>query len=71
MIMFFLEIKDVAAANSVGNNISWSVEILTQNLDNQQLVADQMLSEIPTELYYEKLTVSRKRTLINGTWSFH
>ena len=51
------------------NNILWYVEKYTTNLNNQQLVADQMLSEILTEFYYEELTVFRKRILNIGTWT--
>ena len=42
----------------------------TPNPDNQQLVADQMLTEIPTELYFEERSVFKK--LINkiGSWTF-
>ena len=60
----------VAAAKVAINDISGLVEKFTPNLDNQELVADQMVPETPTELYYEECTVFRKRTLNNGTWTF-
>ena len=44
------------------------VEKITPTLDNQQSVADQMLSKTPTELYYEERTVFRKRFKNAGTW---
>ena len=47
-------------ARVVIKEISWYVEIYTPNLENQQLVADQMVSEIPTEFYYEQRTVFRR-----------
>ena len=42
----------------------------TPNLDIQHLVAHQMSSQFPAELYYAERTVFRKRTLNNGTWTF-
>ena len=56
----------VAAVKIVIDDISWFVKKFTPNLEGQPLVADQMLSEIATELKYEELTVFRKLILNNG-----
>ena len=50
----------VAAAKVVINDISRFVEKFTSNLDNQQLLAPRMLSEIPTELFYEEHNVFKR-----------
>ena len=61
----------VAAAKVVINDISWFFfETFTPNLDNQQLVAEKLLSEVPTELYYEECTVFGKTMRKSGTWTF-
>ena len=49
-------------------NIARFVEKFTSNPDIQKLVADQMLSKIPTEIYYEERSVFRKKIIIAGTW---
>ena len=48
--MCFLEKKGVAAAKTVTKAISWFVEKCTLNLEIQDLVAEEMLSESPTGL---------------------
>ena len=57
--------RDIAVANAktVVFYVSWFFEKITPNLENQQRVADQMLPEIPTGLFYEERTVFRKRKL--------
>ena len=57
----------IAEAKFPVTNIAGYVEKFTPNHDNQQLVADQMLSKLPTELYYEERTVFRKRINNTGT----
>ena len=59
-----------ANAKIVIKDIAWYVEKFTPNIDNQQLVASQLLDEIPTELYYEERTVFRKKIANNGLWTF-
>ena len=50
----------LAAAKGVINEFSLFFGKFTPNLDIQQIKADQMLLEIPTELEYEQRTVFRK-----------
>ena len=69
LITFFWD-NGVAAAKVPINDISWFVESFAPNLDNQQLVADQMLSEYPAELYHEDRTAVRKRIFKNWSWTF-
>ena len=51
----------VAAAKNVGKNFAWLVENLTLNLDNQQVVADQVLADFQTKLNHEERTASREK----------
>ena len=60
----------VANAKVVIKDIAWYIEKYIPNLDNQQLVADQLLSETPTELYYEERSEFRKKITNNGLWTF-
>ena len=63
-------IAAIAHAKVVIKDIAWYVEKFTPNLENQQLIADQLLSETPTELYYEERTVFRKKISNDGLWTF-
>ena len=38
--------------------------------DNQQIFADQMVTEIPKETIYEEVFIIRKRIKNTSTWSF-
>ena len=67
--MLFIE-NTVANAKIIIKDIAWYVEKYTPNLDNQQLIADQLLSETPTELYYEERSVFRRKITNNGLWTF-
>ena len=58
----------VAEAKVFTKNTVWYVEKFIPNFDDQQFIADQILSDIPTELYYEERTVSRKKIIKAGTW---
>ena len=60
----------VANGKMVIKDISWYVEKYTPNLDNQQLIADQLLSETPTELYYEERSEYRKKIPNDGLFTF-
>ena len=40
--------------------ISWYAENFTPSLDNQHFVADQMLTELPTELFFEHSFLGNK-----------
>ena len=51
-------------------DIAWYVEKFTPSLDNQQLIASQILTETPTELYYEERSVHRRKITNNGLWTF-
>ena len=53
--------NDVANAKIIIKDIAWYVEKFTPNLDNQQLIASQLLDEIPTELYYKERSVLEKK----------
>ena len=53
--------NDVANAKIIIKDIAWYVEKYTPNLDNQQLIASQLLDEIPTELYYEERSVLEEK----------
>ena len=46
------------------------VEKLAPSLDNQQLVADHLLTEIPKEINYVKRTVFRRPVGSRGIWTF-
>ena len=48
---------------------SWYAEITTPSLDIQQFVADQMLTDLPKELFYER-SVFRKSINDPGSWTF-
>ena len=43
-MMLFIEQLKVANAKVVIKDIAWYIEKFTPNLDNQQLIADQLLS---------------------------
>ena len=60
----------VANGKVVNKDIACYVEKYTPNLDNQQLVADQLLSKIPTELYYEERSEYRKKIANDGLLTF-
>ena len=60
----------IAHAKVVIKDIAWYVEKFTPNLDNQQLIADQLLSETPTELYYEERSQFRKKIENDGSMEF-
>ena len=57
-------------AKVVIKDIAWYVEKFTPILDNQQLIASQILTETPTELYYEERSVHRRKITNNGLWTF-
>ena len=42
----------------------------TPNFDTQQLLADQIQSEVPREIFYEEALFLEKRTLNNGNLTF-
>ena len=60
----------VAEAKIVMRDFSWYVEKLTTSPDYQQLVVSQIVSEIQTEVFYEKRTVFREKLLTLGVWTF-
>ena len=57
-------------AENVYKETKCFVEKLTRSLDNQQLVEDQKVTEICTELNYEERSVSRKMKNKTCTWTF-
>ena len=58
----------VAASKDLIYYNSWLIEKFTPNLDSQQLVADQMISEFQAELNHEERTVFSRKYLIKALW---
>ena len=54
------EANAAADAKIVNKEFSWFVETITARFFIQQLVADQMLTEMRTEKFYDECTLLRK-----------
>ena len=65
----FFKDNGVAAAKVVVKENSGFVENFLPTPNNQQLVADHLLSKTTTDLFYKKRTVFKKIGLKNVTWT--
>ena len=60
----------VDAAKVVVKVISWYIPHYVPSLENQQLVLNQILNKVPTELYYTERSVFRKHVKTKNNWTF-
>ena len=60
----------VDAAKINIKDISWHIPHYVPSLENQQLVMDQILDKVPTEIYYMERIVFRKDVNTNNNWTF-
>ena len=60
----------VDAAKVVIKDIGWYIPHYVPSIENQQLVMDQILNKVPTELSYTERIIFRKDVNTNSNWTF-